>query len=136
MAIAQKLTLTTFRTDPFHETMRVLGKDLSAALSLTFAIRLYPDAPGDPIAKLSKVTAINASGVRIVSTGMEDGVPYTDLEILLGKGDNYPNAGEAGADLTLAYDFKWIEAPVASGFYNPEQTILFGDFIVKGSVNE
>lgn len=136
MIAARKVTLDTFRRDPFHLTMRVLGRDLSTATSITFAIRLYPDAPGAAIAALSKVTDINVSGIRIVDTGVINGEAYTDIEILLGKGDNYPPAAEIGADITLAYDFKWIEAANTDGFFNPEQTILFGDFIVKGSVND
>lgn len=116
--------------------MRVRGVDLGTATSINFAIRLYPDAPGTPIAMLMRVTDINVSGVRVVETGVIAGEPYTDLEVLLGKGDNYPPAPEAGGDLTLAYDFKWTEAANTTGFFNPEQTILFGDFIVKGSVND
>lgn len=133
---AKRWNLVHFRNDPFHLTMRIYGENLADAPSLKFAIRLYPDAPGDPIVELEKVTVINTSGVRVVDSGIEDDLPFTDLEIIIGKGDIFPAAPEAGGDAVFAYDFEWTATPVTDGFYNPEQTRLFGDFIVKGSVND
>ena len=137
MAIAQRLEQVAFRKDPFQLAFRARGYNLSLA-AFAFAVRLYPDAPGDPLILVRKAQTRGASGVRVVDTGTDaDGIPWTDLEIILRKSliEALPSAGEAGDDAQFHYDFQWAAPDTASGFSQVENTILFGPFIVKGSIN-
>lgn len=136
MLIPRKVTLSTFRNDPYHLRMRVNGYDLSAA-DFKFSVRLLPDTGGSPLAEVIEETVIATSGVRVVDTGTEDDVPYTDIEVFIDLADSdWPAADEPGDDVILSYDFGWTDTPETEGFYNPRATYLYGDFIVKGSVND
>lgn len=137
--IAQNQTLTAFRQDPLQIAMRVNGYDLTGA-TFKLSVRLYPDAAGDPLIEVEGTPTPGANGIRIADTGTTDGVPWTDLDILIGKAllsdSSIPAAEEAGDDIILAYDFGWTRASSSTAFVAVEETILFGDFIVKGSVND
>ncbi len=106
MAIARRQALSAFREDPFVLRFRARGYDLSGAV-MAFAVRLYPNAEGEALIQLGLTTTRGAAGIRVVATGSEAGVPWTDVEIV-GPKDliaALPFTGEAGADDTFAYDF-------------------------------
>lgn len=135
MLIPHKVPLYTFRNDPYHLRMRVNGYDLSDA-EFQFTVRQLPDDPDPTVAEAIEETTIGLTGVRVVDTGTEDGVPWTDIEVFIDADDDtWPAAAEPGDDVVLSYDFGWTDTPAASGFYNPRATYLYGDFTVRGSVN-
>lgn len=136
MNVSKRVDLRAFREDPYQLRFRVRGYNLTGA-TMAFAVRLYPNAPGDAEIEIGNTTTRGAEGIRIVDTGVTDGFDWTDVEIIIAKAtvSALPTVGEAGADDVFAYDFEWERADTGSGFSEEETTILFGDFIVRGSVN-
>jgi len=101
-------------------------------------VRDRPDMPGDPRLLLPKTTTAGEDGCRLVDvTEDDDGVPTSLVEILAIKATmgTLPQALAPGDPVKLAYDFQWMLPDDGSGLSTLEETILFGDFIVMGSVN-
>jgi hypothetical protein len=138
MMTAQRLDLSVFRNDPLSLPMAVIGFDLSDSAP-TLAVKLLPDAPGIPLLLLAPTSIPGADGIRIVSVVRdEDDVPTTLMEGIASEATlaTLPPAALPGADLTLSYDLQWTPPSDGSDFTSVEETILFGDFIIKGSVND
>ena len=138
MLTAVNQTLSAFRNDPLYLLMEVIGYDLSGNLP-SLAVKLYPDAPGPPLLLLAPTVIPGADGIRSVSvTYDDDDVPTTLLEAIASKTviSALPAAPVAGADVTLAYDLQWTPPLAGTGLSPVEETVLFGDFIIKGSVND
>lgn len=139
MAAFRRLDLRVFRKDPLQLTLTVVGIDLTGATQLDFAVRLYPDAPGAKLINCALTTTPGAQGCRLVSVTTDGGgVPTSVIEILDTKATMaaLPAAGEAGDDTVLHHDFQWLRAADGSGLTMIEETKLFGQFIVMGSVND
>lgn len=105
MAITGKLDLSIWRNDDVYELpLLVRGLDLTT-VSLGMDIRLYGDAPGAPLVRLSKVTAANAEGLRVAGVTVVDGVPTSDLRIRLNRStrQGLPYSGEIGDAASFAY---------------------------------
>ncbi len=140
MTIANREALRAFRNDPLHLVLAVEGLDLTNA-PIALCVRQRRDTPGSPILQLDMTATAGAKGIRLVSvTPDDDGIPTSLVEILCPKADMIAafaayQPAEFGADLTLAYDLQWTLAPDGTGLTNVEETILFGDFIIQGSVN-
>lgn len=136
MAIAKRVAMTAFREDPFVVRFRVRGYNLTGAIQ-RFAVRLYPDEPGDARIQVGNTDTRGAEGIRVVETGVEGLFPWTDVEVILAKDSvrSLPEASEAGSDVKFAYDYEWQRPDTGSGFSEEEETILYGDFVVRGSVN-
>jgi len=135
--MAANQSLSCFRKDPLAIRMQVQGVDLTNA-NPAFAVRLYKDAPGAALIQLGVVTAAGTDGIRLVGVVPDsDGISTTLLEIIASKTlmAALPAEAELGDDLTLAYDLQWTPPDDGSGFTSEETTVLFGDFIVQGSVN-
>jgi hypothetical protein len=142
MAFAGRITLRAFRNDPLRVTLSVRGVDLTGA-TFSFAVRQYPDQSGDALlGPLSNTTTTGQRGVRLVDVLTVDSVPTSLIEIIDTKANMQalPAAAEVGsgspAEVGLSFDFQWTPADGdEAGFAATEQTWLFGDFIVMGSVN-
>lgn len=137
MSRAARQEISVFRNDPMCLLLEVVGEDLTGA-AFAFAVRLYPDAAGAALlGPLAATATKGAPGVRLVRVDVVDDVPVSLLEIIDTKAhvQALPAATEAGADLTLHYDFGWTPLDDGSGLAAVEVTRLFGSFVVKGSVN-
>lgn len=138
MPFPGRQTLTVFRNDPLYLVISVVGFELSGAAP-SFAVRLYPDAPGLALIMLDATAESGKNGCRIVSVTFDgDDIPTTVLEIVASKDlmGSLPSASEAGADLTLSYDLQWTMPADAIGFSAGEERIMFGDLVVKDSFND
>lgn len=137
MAFAAAEAISAFRKDPFQYVLGVIGFDLTG-VDMKFCVRDRPDMPGDPRLLLATTGTPGADGCRFVSVEVdEDGVPTSLIEIVASKAQmaTLPQALMPGDTVKLAYDFQWTLAPDGSGLSALEETILFGDFNVMGSVN-
>jgi hypothetical protein len=143
MSIAKREPFTGFRNDPLRETLEVIGVNLTGGLA-RFCIRQRPDQEGDALLEVEGEDFIEddeplVSGIRLIEvTEDEDGVFTSILEITSTKEEMQalPAASEQGRDLTLYYDFEWqVSEEEAAPFAAAEETILYGDFIVRGSAN-
>lgn len=147
MAFGQKVTLPAFRKDPLQFVMAVEGYDLTGA-TMTMTVRLRPDAPGDPILLLGTVTVAGDQGIRVAEVTTDaDGVTSSTLEILVPKAAFIaamapyqaipPLSTEFGGQVVLAFDFQWLLAAAPDpSITNVEETVLWGDLIIMGSVND
>jgi len=130
--------LRVFRRDPLHLVIAVIGLDLTGS-GPSLAVRLYPDAPGLPELLLGPTASAGSQGIRIVEVTRDPAdVPTTLLEILATKGaiNRLPRTGEIGTPSTFAYDLQWTPPAAGPGLTRVEETVLFGSFIVMGSVND
>lgn len=127
--------MTAERWTPFLDTVEVEGLDMAGG---TFAmqVRLYKDAPGDPLLSLSNATA-GTQGLSVTSSEIDD-VPVSVITVQIDEAtieailpfavtDGSPNR-RAGSDLVLAYDL----IATATGF--PKQRLIEGDFTIKAGV--
>lgn len=135
--MARKYRFEAFRSDPFLQLFRVWGYHL-ADVPMNFALRLYPGAPGLPLYSTGKTTVRGAPGLRVAAQGLSDGLPWSDVELIVPKAsvEALPQPAEAGAALSIAYDLQWSLPDPGGDYVTVEETILFGDFVVKGSVND
>lgn len=137
---ARRLDLTVWRRDPMRIVLAVEGVDMGNVPTMSFAVRLYPDTPGEPLLLLVNKVTKGENGIRVVTIAEDTpGIKTTLVEIYCDKATlapQIPAAGEVGCDVTLAYDFQWTLPDDGTGFTPVEETVLFGSFIVKGSVND
>lgn len=137
MNVAQGEDIRAFRADDFQELITFFGDDL-AGVPLSFAVRINRDDPGSPIMTLTT----GAGDITIIDTGTEDdGTPYAVIQLLKAKTPfmaafaGYP-APRPGQDALFAYDLQWTPPSDLVAPATPvEETILTGDFYIKGSVN-
>lgn len=145
MAFAKRVAIVAFRNDPLREVLAVVGYDLTDA-QLRFCVRQYPDQQGDPLLEIFN-DQLDPDPVVSTSTGMRlvevtedaDGVKTSVVEVIAVKSDMQllPPGGERGEDLTLYHDLDWILGEdEAAPFAAVEETVLYGDFILKGSAND
>lgn len=143
MTFAQRAPITAFRNDPLRVTLEI-ELDLTGA-TVAFAVRQHPDQSGAALLSVSGSTlAVNASpapapSIRLVDVDTDDdGVTTSVIELRDTKAhmQALPAAAVQGDDLSLYYDLQFTLATgVAAPFAAEEETVLFGDFIVKGSAN-
>jgi hypothetical protein len=111
-----------YRWTPFKELFPIEGINLTGA-TLAMQVRLYRDAPGDPLISLT-ASASPAQGLSL-SVVTVDGVPTTTIEARIDEATieallPFPDSGvEQGANVELVYDIhittaalgkrRWIE---------------------------
>lgn len=143
MTFAKRQAFPVFRNDPLCLTFELVGADLTEATA-RFCVRQKPDQEGDALLEVEGVDLIEddvplVSGIRLIEvTEDDDGVFTSILEITSTKEEMQalPAAAEQGQDLTLFYDLEWqLSEAVSAPFAAVEETILYGDFIVRGSAN-
>lgn len=100
-----RLDLTVQRWTPFDFTIQLpVGIDFSGATA-AMQVRLYRDAPGDPI--LSLVNASSAGQGLSFTTVTTDGVPTSFLRIRINETTAEAillNAAKPGDDIRLVHD--------------------------------
>lgn len=133
---AQRHRFEAFRNDPFLCLIRIWGYNLND-IPMNFALNHCSDAPLPALIDVGITIEPGAQGIRVAAVGFTAGLPWSDIEILLSKATmaSLPPAAEAGSDLALTYDFQWKLPNRAGDYVRVEETILFGDFVIKGSVN-
>lgn len=146
------LPLGADRWTPFVATFRFVGVDLTGAV-LASQVRLYKDAPGDPLVDLAQVTTAAAEGVRIIYAGSDTvanhiaagrltAAPtgYVDADTLalslIGMRINettmegLPPGGRAGSDVELVWDLHITPSGGLKGKW------LYGPFTVRAGVTQ
>ena len=114
-----RLDLTVQRWTPFVYQIDFEGLDFTGA-SMAMHVRLYRDAPGDPLISLSNA-ASNAEGLSVSMTTVS-GVTTSTVQIRINETTLEAlllNAGKPGDDIRLVYDLhitgggfaktRWIE---------------------------
>ncbi|QFU31499.1 hypothetical protein [Brevundimonas sp. Bb-A] len=99
-----RLDLTVQRWTPFVYPIDFEGLDFTGA-TMAMQVRLYRDAPGDPLIDLANA-ASNAEGLS-VSVATVEGVTVSTVQIRINKTtiqDLLLNAGKPGDDARLVYD--------------------------------
>ena len=132
-----RLDLTAQRWTPFVYVIDFEGYDLSSA-TLALQVRLYRDAPFDPMISLTNAAA-NAEGLS-VSVSATDGVPTSSLQIRINETtiegtlpltvDEDSRPSRTSPDVSLAWDI------VISGAGLPKSRWLEGQFTIKGGVTQ
>lgn len=123
-----KLDLTVQRWTPFVYQIDFKGLDFTGATP-AMQVRLYRDAPGEPLIALVDAAA-NAEGLSI-AVATTDGVPTSTVQIRINETtaeDLLLNAGTPGADIRLVYDLL-----IAGGGF-PKTRWLEGEFILRAGV--
>lgn len=120
-----RLDLVVQRWTPFIFLIDFPGLDFSEA---TFAmqVRLYGDAPGDPILSLVNAAA-NAQGLSVSVTEVE-GAPMSTVQIRINETTLEAillNSGKAGAPIGLVWDIH------ITGGGLPKTRVLEGSFTIK-----
>lgn len=119
------LPLVAQRWTPFVYTIDFEGIDFTGA-TMAMQVRLYRDAPGDPIISLVNA-ASNAQGLS-VSVVTTEGVPTSTVQIRINETTLEAillNAGLPGADVKLAYDLH-----ITGGGFEKTRWVE-GDFIIR-----
>lgn len=99
-----KLDLTVQRWTPFVYQIDFEGLDFTGA-TMAMHVRLYRDAPGDPLIALANA-ASNAEGLSVLVTSV-GGVTTSTVQIRINETtaeDLLLNAGKPGDDIALVYD--------------------------------
>jgi hypothetical protein len=123
------------RGSPFVDFIQVRGADLTGAAA-AMQVRLYTDAPGDPLIDLTLTTApdeglsievetvegvpVSTLWIRIDETTLEDTLPFIG-------GDGQPTR-KAGTDVSLVWDMPITPSGGIKGVW------FRGDFIIEGAV--
>lgn len=101
------LHLRAKRWVPYDDKIIIRGVDMTGA-SLKAQIRLYPDAPGDPLVSLTNSTPL-AQGLS-VSVADDAGVPVSTIRMLINETTIEQllpfasNGTEPGAEVKLSWD--------------------------------
>lgn len=90
------LPLAGDRWTPFTSTLQLEGVDLTGA-ALAAQVRLYPDAPFDPLVNLAQVFTGSAEGIRIIYAGSDTVANH----IAAGRIEEVPDSMEPGDTLVL-----------------------------------
>ena len=124
-----RLPLGGRRWQPYVKTLRFSGVDLTGA-DLRLQVRLYRNAPGQPVIDLVTVTNGNAEGLRLVSVEMVDDRPVSTVAIKINETtiEGLVFLGEAGDDTVLAYD---LQITPVGGY---KQVWVEGEFWVLAAV--
>lgn len=117
---------------PFVELIPFVGIDFTGA-TFVAQVRLYPDAPGDPLISLANAAA-NAQGVSVSVTFDDDGLPTSWVQLRINETtieDTLPftGAGHPGRDVTVAWDL------IAIGGGYPKSVWLEGPFNIAPGVS-
>lgn len=123
--------LTALRHSTFDYRVGITGMNLAGA-GLAMQVRLYPDAPFDPI--LSLVNAAPPADGLSVTVTEEGGVVRSEVRILVSRlninGILLGNLPVGGAPLKLAYDL------VTTGIGSGADRLMEGEFIIKQGVTQ
>lgn len=138
MNVAQRADITAFRNDDFQQLVTFFGADLTG-VPLSLAIKLDTDVPG---AAIMTLTSDVGGGITIIDTAaLDDGTPYSVIQMFKAKADfvtlftDYP-APEPGRSAIFSFDLQWVAPSALVAPATPaEETILYGTFILAGSVN-
>ena len=127
---AVRYDIVTERWAFFSDTFDFEGFDFTGA---TFAlqVRLYRDAPGDPL--ISLVDAAEGNQGLYLSMDTIDGIPWSYVRITINEGtlnDTLLNQGKAGTDVVLVYDL----VMTASG--SAKTRLVEGNFIIKAGATQ
>jgi len=126
-----RLPLSGDRWTPLARVLRFNGVDLTGA-EFRAQVRLYPDAPGDPLVDL-RTAGPGVEGVRLVAVESVAGKPVSTVLVSIGEAamGNLPGAaaagGEAGEDAALHWD-------LVITWSGTKQRWLYGPFIVRAGV--
>ena len=122
-----RLDLHAYRWTPFVFSIAFDGVDLTAA-GLKADIRLYPDAPGDPLISLANA-ASPAQGMSI-AVDLSAAAPVSVVEIRIGEATLEAllpfasNGTEPGKPVTLAWDLHITLSPIGKVRWLEGQFIL------------
>ena len=130
MIIPGRLDLTVQRWTPFVYQIDFEGLDFTGA-TMAMQVRLYRDAPGDPLINLTNA-ASNAEGLS-VSVATVSGVTTSTVQIRINEttGESLLlNAGKPGDDITLVYDLH------ITGGGLPKSRWLEGSLIIRAGATQ
>lgn len=125
-----RLGLTAQRWTPFVYQIDFEGLDFTGA-TMAMQVRLYRDAPGDPLIDLANAIS-TAEGLSVAVVTVE-GQPISTVQIRINETTLEAlllNAGKAGEDVTLVYDLHIT----ATGF--PKARWIEGDFIIRAGATQ
>lgn len=130
--------ISAFRKDPLQKLMTLFGVDLTDNTSLSFAVKLATDVPGDPLLLITSGTG--ATGIKLIDVGTDgEGLPYSTVQISDTKAHMgaLPSAAEYGATVRLSWDLQWVPpTSITAPATAVEQTLAYGNLIILGSVND
>lgn len=124
------LPLVAQRWTPFAYTIDFAGIDFTGA-TMSMHVRLYADAPGEPIIALANASP-SSQGLS-VAVATADGVPTSTVQIRINEATLEAvllNAGLAGAPVKLAYDMH-----ITGGGFEKTRW-LEGDFTIRPGVTQ
>ena len=130
MIIPGRLDLTVQRWTSFVYQIDFEGLDFTGA-TMAMQVRLYRDAPGDPLINLTNA-ASNAEGLS-VSVATVSGVTTSTVQIRINEttGESLLlNAGKPGDDITLVYDLH------ITGGGLPKSRWLEGSLIIRAGATQ
>lgn len=125
-----RLDLTVQRWTPFAYQIDFEGLDFTGA-TMAMQVRLYRDAPGDPLISLSNA-APNAEGLSVAVAEIDGGV-ITTVQIRINETTAEAlllNAGKPGDDITLVYDLH-----IAGGGF-PKTRWIEGTLIIRAGATQ
>lgn len=125
-----KLDLTVQRWTPFVYQIDFEGLDFTGA-TMAMQVRLYRDAPGDPLISLANA-ASNAEGLSVAATTVS-GVTTSTVQIRINETTAEAlllNAGKPGDDITLVYDLH------ITGGGLPKSRWLEGSLIIRAGATQ
>lgn len=128
--------LRAYRWVPNEFLIPFVGFDFSGdTLSMTMQVRLYPDAPGEPLIDLQKQDDLNAQGLSFTFSTV-DGVTTSTLRIFIEEATieallPLPSGTQTGAEVELSY-----AVHIRSNNFPLKQRWLEGKFIVVPGANK
>lgn len=126
-----RVRLLADRWTAYSRIVRFVGVDFTGA-DFALQVRTSRDQVPAPLAlaNLSKVTTVGAEGVRFVGVTTADGVPTSELHIVIAKAtmaamDVAADSGLAGSDGTAFYDL--VIAPTNAAAF----VAMAGEFVIE-----
>lgn len=111
------LPLSGGRWVPFVEVLRLRGIDLTGA-DFRMQIRLYPDAPGDPLLDIGAVSSAAEQGLRMIYAGSET----IDQHVAAARLDSVPPGSLGGDTLTMTIlEIRIFDTTMSGLPYPPER---------------
>lgn len=132
MSNAKELKWAAFSDDPLQLTFRVKGLDLSSTV-MKYLVQETPHT--SPIITLNHGATAGTDGIRVVSVGMQDGLTYSDVEILVTQPtlDAALAAFPDGDQIPLYHKFQWT---ISGGtFTTVDKTAFYGDLTIYRGLN-
>lgn len=135
MINAQLVPLDIDRGSPRLFTIQIIGANLTGA-DLHAQLRLYPDAPGDPLLDLPLTTSGTSPGVRLIDVDTSGTLPSSFIRLQIpamatGSGaGQLPAAAEPGEALAISWDLFVTPAAQTTDRW------FFGPVTVNGTVTK